>query len=398
MNRIDLTKLESALGDMLERPEPERAGAMEELTLRDPELAGAVWRMLAVHERAEGVFTAPEEGLVSEGLDSGPDPLVGSTLGDFTLTRLVGAGGMGRVYEARQRAPSRPVAVKVLASSLLAGAAAQRRFRREAELLGALDHPGICRVLSAGTAPVGAEIVPYIAMELVKGRVLLEAGAELDTRGRIELAARIADAAHFAHSRGIVHRDLKPANILVVKGLDRADPQPKILDFGVSGVITPNAAVSLTVQTEPGQVVGTLAYMSPEQLQGKPADARSDVYAIGLMPSRFSRVARPSRRRRRSWRRRGWRRTGGLHVWARSWRGVRPIWRRWWPALWRPLLRRGIRRERSLRKTCGGCSRSARYLRVGTRSRTARGVSCRGTDGRPWRARLRLAQSPAGWR
>ncbi len=187
---------------------------------------------------------------------------------------------MGVVYEAEQEDPRRRVALKVIRQGMV-NRRLLSRFRHEAHVLGQLRHPGIAQIHEAGTADAGAGGQPYFAMELVSGRTLIEYADTrgLGTRERLELVARVCDALHHAHQKGVIHRDLKPANILVEE-----DGQPKILDFGVARA-TDADIQTVTVQTDVGEIVGTVPYMSPEQASGDPdaLDIRSDIYAIGVI-------------------------------------------------------------------------------------------------------------------
>src|SRR5262249_35727864 len=153
-----------------------------------------------------------------------------------------------------------------------------RRFEREAQALGRLQHSGIAQIYEAGTADTGFGPQPYFAMEFIRGRELGEYVQEcnLNVREKLQLVARITDAVHHAHQRGLIHRDFKPTNMLVDE-----TGQPKVLDFGIARVTDPRAPS--TLQTDVGKVVGTLAYMSPEQVLGEPLeiDTRTDVYALG---------------------------------------------------------------------------------------------------------------------
>ncbi len=209
-----------------------------------------------------------------EGLPGGDEPV----LARYRITGRIGEGGMGIVYEAEQENPRRRVALKVLRP----GAASKpmlRRFEYEAEILGRLDHPGIAKVHEAGTWDTGRGPQPWFAMELVRGVTLAGYLAERnpDRAERLELFLAICEAVQHAHQKGVVHRDLKPANILVGD-----DGRPKVLDFGVARVSGEGAA---TMGTLAGQLVGTLPYMSPEQVGGDPeaVDIRSDVYALGVL-------------------------------------------------------------------------------------------------------------------
>jgi serine/threonine protein kinase/Tfp pilus assembly protein PilF len=221
---------------------------------------------------SNGAPVAPA-ALASEAADAGPR----LAFARYRIVRLIGEGGMGSVYEAEQDRPSRTVALKIIKPGI-SSPRLLRRFEQESEALGRLQHPGIAHIYEAGTADTGFGPQPYFAMEFIRGRTLTDyaEAARLPLRARLEIVARIAEAAHHAHQRGLIHRDLKPANILVDES-----GQPKILDFGVAR--TTDSEV--TLQTDAGQLLGTLAYMSPEQVLGDPLeiDARSDVYALGVV-------------------------------------------------------------------------------------------------------------------
>ncbi|MEM7165346.1 MAG: serine/threonine-protein kinase [Planctomycetota bacterium] len=197
-------------------------------------------------------------------------------IGAYEIVRRIGEGGMGVVYEAEQSSPRRRVAVKLLRRGL-STKKLRRRFELEAEVLGQLHHDGIARIYEAD---VDKEGVPFIAMEYVDGVPLTHylSQQELPLEARIELLATIADTVDHAHRKGILHRDIKPSNVLV-----QNNGAAKVLDFGVARAIDPKP--DATVQTESGQLVGTLPYMSPEQAAGQPdlLDVRSDVYALGVL-------------------------------------------------------------------------------------------------------------------
>jgi tetratricopeptide (TPR) repeat protein len=186
---------------------------------------------------------------------------------------------MGVVYEALQDEPRRTVAVKVMKDSI-GGDEALQRFRYEAQLLARLRHPGIAQVYEAGTHDVGTGSLPYFAMEYIpNAKPITEyaSAKKLTSRERLELFANACDAVHHGHQRGVVHRDLKPSNILV-----DSHGQPRVIDFGVARATDSDMA---TVQTQVGQLIGSLQYMSPEQFDADPndIDTRSDVYALGVI-------------------------------------------------------------------------------------------------------------------
>jgi tetratricopeptide (TPR) repeat protein len=200
-------------------------------------------------------------------------------IGRYRILRLLGEGGMGAVYEAEQEHPRRTVALKVIKPGLT-NPELLRRFARESQALGRLQHPGIAQIYEGGAANTGFGPQPWFAMECIRGQSLRDYAEahHLNTRQRLELMVKICDAVHHAHQRGLIHRDLKPGNILVDE-----TGQPKILDFGIARVMDNDARA--TQQTSPGQLMGTLAYMSPEQVLGDPLelDTRSDIYALGVI-------------------------------------------------------------------------------------------------------------------
>jgi Tol biopolymer transport system component len=203
----------------------------------------------------------------------------GSRLGPYEILAPIGAGGMGEVYRARDTKLDREVAIKVLPEKLAADGDLLARFEREAKAVAALSHPNILGIYDLGRH----ENVTYAAMELLRGETLrerLEEGA-LPQRKALEYGLQIAHGLAAAHEKGIVHRDLKPENVFVT-----TDGRVKILDFGLAKVVAAqsNETRSPTVAaTEPGTVMGTVGYMSPEQVRGKAADHRSDIFSLGTI-------------------------------------------------------------------------------------------------------------------
>ncbi|NBW87654.1 MAG: serine/threonine protein kinase, partial [Planctomycetia bacterium] len=236
-----------------------------------------------------GPDTVPSSGLLSrrstgfgfadDDGHAGPDPLLDAELGDVRIVRFVAQGGMGRVYEARQRHPDRTVAVKVMRPGSRSPAS-QQRFWREAEVLGRLRHPGIAQIFTAGCHQRAGEETPYFVMEFVPGAETLGSYCQrrqLPARQRLELLLAACEALAHGHAQGVVHRDLKPGNILV-----DADGRLKVIDFGIARLVD-DAQPDAGSCTTAGQFVGTRQYMSPEQYGTGRIDARADVYALGVI-------------------------------------------------------------------------------------------------------------------
>ena len=201
----------------------------------------------------------------------------------YQLVRSLGAGGMGSVYLARDLTLNRDVAIKFVALSGVGDATATRRLVREAQAAAALDHPFICSVHEVATAADGR---PYIVMQFVEGETLAERlrRGPLEPRAALALAADIADALRAAHAQGVIHRDLKPQNIIMTPS-----GRPKLVDFGIAHILqktTPaigDGDQTHTNLTGPDQVIGTPGFMSPEQLQHRPVDGRSDLFSLGAV-------------------------------------------------------------------------------------------------------------------
>src|ERR1044072_5891372 len=215
--------------------------------------------------------------------------MIGESLNQYRIAAIIGAGGMGEVFRARDTRLNRDVAVKVLPKDFVSDADRLRRFEQEAKTLAALNHPNVLTIHDAGVHD-GA---PYLVSELLEGKTLREEmnGGALPVRKATEYGLQIAHGLAAAHSKGIIHRDLKPENIFVTK-----DGRVKILDFGLAKLLenpkseirNPKSPVDaeaapLANTTEPGLVLGTPAYMAPEQVRGNPADHRADIFAFGCV-------------------------------------------------------------------------------------------------------------------
>lgn len=297
-------RVEALFAAALERSERERQDFVERESGADIELRAEVLSLLR-HDASAGNFLAtPASGeLAGVGDGERAPPAPPASIGGYDVESVLGEGGMGVVYLARQRHPPRTVALKVLRADL-ATPGFLRRFEREAEILGRLEHPGIARIYEAGTYAGLDGPQPFFAMELVRGRSIVEHARELDLRARLSLFADACDAVHYAHLCGVVHRDLKPANLLV--DTSTGAPRVKVLDFGIaraadapardgaapdgdSALDASSARASSTPPafTAAGQIVGTLAYMSPEQARSdghvSALDARADVYSLGVV-------------------------------------------------------------------------------------------------------------------
>ncbi|HLH05354.1 MAG TPA: protein kinase [Bryobacteraceae bacterium] len=210
-----------------------------------------------------------------------PSELIGQVIGNYRLLQKLGAGGMGAVYKAEDIRLGRTVALKLLLEASLADQHCLERFRRETRAASSLNHPHICTVYDAGED----RGLPFLVLELLEGETLARkiGGRPLPLEILLQLGLQICDGLQCAHEKGIVHRDLKPSNIFIT---ERGDP--KLLDFGLSKVLRADPVgaedVTLTAaMTQQGQVLGTAAYMSPEQAQGQPVDARSDIFSLGAI-------------------------------------------------------------------------------------------------------------------
>jgi len=271
----------------------ERASYLDKACAGNPELRKVVEELLASQEQAEELITRATAGLVEAMVEikasapgdgtgkPGFDEVVGTHIDRYKVLQRLGDGGCGAVYMAEQELPvRRRVALKVIklgmdTESVIA------RFETERQVLAMMEHPNIARVLDAGATDTGR---PYFVMELVSGTKITDYCDQhkLRVNERLKLFIEVCHAVQHAHQKGIIHRDLKPSNLLVA--LRDGKPVPKVIDFGVAKAIQTNV-IAHNVATASGQLIGTPAYMSPEQaaLRGVDVDTRSDIYSLGVL-------------------------------------------------------------------------------------------------------------------
>ncbi|MGA7461668.1 MAG: serine/threonine-protein kinase, partial [Candidatus Korobacteraceae bacterium] len=223
-------------------------------------------------------------------MDEGRSSLAGRTLAHYRISTAIGAGGMGEVYRATDTKLAREIALKVLPPGMANDPDRLARFQREARAVAALNHPNVVTVYSVEES----DNVHFITMELLEGEPLdrLISASGLPPDRIIEIAGAVAEALAAAHEKGIVHRDLKPANVMVTN-----EGRVKVLDFGlakdVGGEPANGATMASAGYTQAGMVMGTPAYMSPEQVSGRPLDHRSDIFSFGVMLHEMATGRRP---------------------------------------------------------------------------------------------------------
>ena len=267
-------QIKVVLHDALELPQQQRSAFLAEACSGDPALRQEVESLLALED--EDVSTGILESSASR-IALTP----GTMLGEYEVLSLLGVGGMGEVYRARDPRLRRDVAIKVLPSLVSNDLDRLRRFEQEARAAAALNHPNILAVFQMGTY----EGAPYLVSELLDGGTLREQllRGPMPVRKTIDYSVQIARGLAAAHDKGIVHRDLKPENLFITN-----DGRVKILDFGLAKLTQHHWALdgsvaTATEGTEPGVVMGTVGYMSPEQVSGKPVDHRADIFALGAI-------------------------------------------------------------------------------------------------------------------
>ncbi len=276
-------EVDKLLEAALEREPSQRPAFLDEACAGDEELRREVESLLAAHEGAGSFIEAPALEVAARATGTERARLVaGQQLGSYKILSPLGAGGMGEVYKARDTRIGREVAIKVLPSAFSSDVHSLSRFELEARAAGRLNHPNILAIYDVGTH----EESPYIISELLEGETLRDrlGGKSLPLRKAIDYGLQLARGLAAAHEKGIIHRDLRPENLFITK-----DGLVKILDFGLAklrpkrGKVTETAVPTQAVNTKPGLVLGTVGYMSPEQVRGEPADHRSDIFALGAI-------------------------------------------------------------------------------------------------------------------
>lgn len=252
-----------------------RSAFLREACAGDEELRREVESLLDHYAKAQDFIETPPIQVAAEALAR--DPLVGEQLGSYRILSLLGSGGMGRVYEAVDSKLDRRVALKVVSSEILSGDEQMKRLVREAKAASALNHPNIATIYELGQA----DGVHFIAMEYVEGQTLASriAAGPMGSSQIVEIALQIADALDEAHSKNIIHRDIKPANLMLT-----SRERIKVLDFGIAKFSKTDSDKSATTYgSNTGLVLGTLDYMSPEQLMGRTLDHRTDIFSLGAV-------------------------------------------------------------------------------------------------------------------
>jgi non-specific serine/threonine protein kinase len=251
---------------------------IEEFVSKYPEFEHQIRQKIKEFQKVDSLFDTLVQADESDFEDTATGcDLVGQKIGGFEIVEMIGRGGMGVVYLARDTKLDRSVAIKSMPAELQASSTAQVRFQREAKLLASLNHPNIAVIHEIIEQEEGAS---YLVLEYVPGQTLTQriAHKPLKLEQALSIGQQVAEAMSAAHDKGVIHRDLKPGNIKITP-----DGRVKVLDFGLAKASASEAITEETTVTQPGHVMGTPAYMSPEQARGKPTDKRSDIWSFGSL-------------------------------------------------------------------------------------------------------------------
>jgi serine/threonine protein kinase len=276
-------RVDQLLQEALGRDSAERAAFLAEACGADDELRHEVESLLGFHDRAENFIETPPSDIAAD-LLAVEESRDGQTIGHYQLIRRIGRGGMGEVYLSRDTRLGRPAALKLLHTRLTRDAARVRRFKQEARAASSLNHPNIITIYEVGQADSTAGGAHFISAEFVDGQTLRELcrGEGLALGAALDMLIQVAGALAAAHEAGIIHRDIKPENIML-----RKDGLVKVVDFGIAKLteqaMRPHSDSFARVTTQPGVLMGTVSYMSPEQARGLEVDERSDVFSLGVV-------------------------------------------------------------------------------------------------------------------
>src|SRR5688572_3825012 len=272
-------QVDALLEQALEQPPEERASFVAAACPNNTVLRDEVLSLLKAQSRAaefmeRSAINVAAHVLAQDSNLTSISSLVGQEIESYRIEKLLGAGGMGEVYLARDTKLDRMVALKVLPWHFVADADRLGRFQREARALSSLNHPNLVTIYEVGEA----NGLHFIAMELVEGRTLSTLRDKLSVKDLLAIVAQVAEALGAAHHSGIIHRDVKPDNVMV-----RPDGYAKVLDFGLVKLTEVEPAPGVEARTQLGVAMGTLAYMSPEQAAGEPVDHRTDIWSLGVV-------------------------------------------------------------------------------------------------------------------
>src|SRR5829696_5503183 len=280
MDRELWKQVDALLEQALEQPPEAREAFVAAASTDNPVLRAEVLSLLKAQSQAAKFLERSAMNVAAHALaqdskiTSIVSTLVGQQIATYKIEKLLGAGGMGEVYLARDLKLGRMVALKVLPLHFVVDADRLSRFQREARALSSLNHPNLVTIYEVGEA----QGLHFIAMELVEGRALSSLRGKLSLKELLSIVAQAAEALAAAHQSGIVHRDVKPDNVMV-----RPDGYAKVLDFGLVKLAEVEPAAGTAAHTQLGVAMGTLAYMSPEQASGETVDHRTDIWSLGVV-------------------------------------------------------------------------------------------------------------------